>query len=355
MRVSVISGSPTPPAAPHWDWDYSSRFVGRWLSSFDLGKSDTGCKETPLATSTGVVEADCLRLCSDSASCAFYSFEKTTCNAYSACTPVHKHGTTTTTKFQDNHLHSKIVSVEAGKPEVLSIGGVNVTLFLPEEDAPSALYNPNRACPPLTLSSRSLAAAGIVWSDPCISGRWVGCYASDVSLPRSAEMINALAEDSSWHYWQVLGDNYYDQDGRLSKAVYDKLSLKAKSKIFYTVPGNHDLWVAGGADKSDDYDQFGHGFMQWYAQDTMGSVTGDNGFLDFSIGADDDIGNYDFNARNSGNNFLWYNKIGAVGYIGFNGASLEETEDAAFVNACRCVRASAHWVPHAHTHMDAPN
>jgi hypothetical protein len=101
-----------------------------------------------------------------------------------------------------------------------------------------------------------------------------------------------------------------------------------------TVPGNHDLWVAGGPDASDSYDQFGHGFMQWYGQDTVASTISENGFLDFSIDADDNMTSVNFNDRNSGSNFLWYNKVGSVGFMGFNGASLPDSESEYFSEAC---------------------
>ena len=78
---------------------------------------------------------------------------------------------------------------------------------------------------------------------------------SDFAYNHSVDMLNALSTDPSWDFFQILGDNFYDQDGRLTKHVFNGLSLEAKSKILMTVAGNHDLWVCGGPDCGDKYDQ----------------------------------------------------------------------------------------------------
>lgn len=132
----------------------------------------------------------------------------------------------------------------------------------------------------------------------------------------------------------LLGDNFYDRDGRLTTAFYDGISLEAKSKILMTVSGNHDLWVYGKPQYGEELDQYGHGFMQWYAQDTVASVESPNGFLDFSVPVDDRKDSKKFRDRNSGRNFVWYTKIGSVGFIGFNGAAPTDDESRYFAEAC---------------------
>jgi len=122
-------------------------------------------------------------------------------------------------------------------------------------------------------------------------------------------MINALAENRNMSFFQILGDNFYDQDGRLTRALFDSLSLDVKSKIFMTVAGNHDLWVCGGPScggsffvrsvcarfsftcrrdlsAGDEYDQSGYGLMQFYGQDPLASALSpqtESSFLSFSV------------------------------------------------------------------------
>ncbi|GMH61664.1 hypothetical protein TrRE_jg3997 [Triparma retinervis] len=120
-----------------------------------------------------------------------------------------------------------------------------------------------------------------------------------------------------------------------------------------TVPGNHDLWVAGGPDASDNYDQFGWGFMQWYGQDTVASTVSTNGFLDFSVDVNANTSSVDFYERNSGLNFLWYNKVGGVGFMGFNGASLPDSESEYFTEACAYFKGSSTQTIYVLGHWDS--
>ncbi|GMI07594.1 hypothetical protein TrLO_g8273 [Triparma laevis f. longispina] len=73
-----------------------------------------------------------------------------------------------------------------------------------------------------------------------------------------------------------------------------------------TVAGNHDLWVCGGPSCGDKFDQFGVGMMQYYAQDTVGSVTFvDNDFANFEIDPDSQDSGWDtFVENNKAENFL---------------------------------------------------
>ena len=92
--------------------------------------------------------------------------------------------------------------------------------------------------------------------------------------------------------------------------------------------------------------------MQWYAQDTVAStLSNDNDFLDFSINPDASSDGWDsFAEKNKAENFLWYNKIGSIGFIGFNGAGLPSNEDSHFQEACNYFKdnvshifALGHW------------
>ena len=84
-----------------------------------------------------------------------------------------------------------------------------------------------------------------------------------------------------------LGDNFYDQDGRLTKRLFDELSLDVKSTLLEVVAGNHDIWVCGGPGCGDKYDQAAYGMMQWYPQDPVVSAQRpDADFFDFSVDPD---------------------------------------------------------------------
>ena len=81
-----------------------------------------------------------------------------------------------------------------------------------------------------------------------------------------------VTENDKVDYFALLGDNFYDQDGRLTRAIWDQLSIQTKSVMLQTVPGNHDHWICGGPACGDEYDQSSHGLMQFYAQDPVASV-----------------------------------------------------------------------------------
>ena len=43
-------------------------------------------------------------------------------------------------------------------------------------------------------------------------------------------------------FFTILGDNFYDQDGRLNSVMFDKFSMDVKSKFLMTTIGNHDFF-----------------------------------------------------------------------------------------------------------------
>jgi hypothetical protein len=85
----------------------------------------------------------------------------------------------------------------------------------------------------------------MVWGDPCISSKFVGCSFGKYfdAYEKSVNMINALAEvEDGFDCFIMLGDNFYDSDGRVSVSFWKRLSLKAKSKVLIYILGNHDIW-----------------------------------------------------------------------------------------------------------------
>jgi hypothetical protein len=97
----------------------------------------------------------------------------------------------------------------------------------------------------------------VLWSDPCISSKWIQCpFREKYNVyNRSVEMLNTISSTDSIHggidYFGILGDNFYDQDGRLSHSIWKNFDMKTKSTILQTVAGNHELWVCGGGDCGD--------------------------------------------------------------------------------------------------------
>jgi hypothetical protein len=343
LRVSAITLDPVGPTGDI-AWDYSEPFMYRWKHDWDIGVSGR-CDSTPLATLTNVTEQACLRACSDDTpGCKMVSYNDPvhgtdgsalcrggvcptvngTCALYSECAAIvnddSENGTDTYTLNGRRYLHSKVIEVTPGKPQTVMVGSTPVTLRIPVENGRSV---------------------GLIWADPCISGKYIGChYEESWSMyNKTVTMFNSLATHSDWDYFVLLGDNYYDLDSRLTQSVYNSLSSDFKSKISYTVPGNHDIWMNGGYEGGISDDQFGIGFEQYYAMDTVASLDtsdGSNGFIDLSIDPDAGDGNWTlFTDKNVPENFVWYNKMGDVGYLGFNGASLPRDEMAVFERACR--------------------
>jgi hypothetical protein len=145
--------------------------------------------------------------------------------------------------------------------------------------------------------------------------------------------LNSALAGDNLDFWMLLGDNFYDQNGVLSDLMFSALSADVKRKFSAMVVGNHDCWIAGGPDKSDEYDQHGIGMMQYYALDTQSSLHDDVNFLDFSI--DPDKVQQWNKSLNKASNLFWYNMLGDVGFIGVAGAFPEEEVGPYLDQACQ--------------------
>lgn len=237
VRVSVVSqgaaaagidlGSLAPEA-------YNETFRYRWVGAFDLGTKGTSCGvDNVYNTSVGLgnsYDADCMLACTHDPRCHHYTwYDGTkTCELSGASCDYRPAPTAEATyaTVGNNVLASAVVAMLPGQNR-LKIGGHDVTIALPPQGA---------------------GVRGIVISDPCFSSRWVGCQWGSPwkTFNRTIAMLNALASAGDIDFFGVLGDNFYDQDGRLTKAVWDRLNLDFKSKFLLTMPGNHDIWVPGG-------------------------------------------------------------------------------------------------------------
>jgi hypothetical protein len=102
-----------------------------------------------------------------------------------------------------------------------------------------------------------------------------------------------------------------------------------------TVPGNHDFWVNSSPPLSVPWDQFGNGFMQFYAQDTMSASA--NPALPYDFTVDPDAKNPDLGHGRqiaAASNYFFYNKVGNVAFIGYSGAHTFSSMQSYFEEAC---------------------
>ena len=341
MRISVIGLRQNETLSGDLHFTYSQRFKYRWQSAFDLGQAKQSCTETPYQTFSGGDDATCLEVCTADSQCLFYTFYQgaflgngNKCHLYTACTfKSDEAAEATYSKIGDHVLHSAMVTVKPGHANTFTVNGQSFTVRLP---------------------AQGQGTKGIIWSDPCFSARWVECQWGERwdTFNRGAAMINLLAKDPALDFFQILGDNFYDQDGRLTRAMFDQFTLDVKSKILQTVAGNHDLWVCGLPSCGDAHDQAGYGLMQFYAQDPVASTLlpqTDADFLSFAVNPDTTRQWHGFN--NNHTNFLWYHLIGNLGFIGYTGAATFEETRPYFEQACsfmgrskpRAVMLLGHW------------
>lgn len=222
-------------------------------------------------------------------------------------------------KWPQFYLHTAMKSVRPGAKTTLNIG-TDVVVQLPVQGA---------------------GVAGILIADPCVVSsagkQYIGCSFGDrfQTLLRTPALINLFAGSDEIDFWSISGDNFYDRTGAITSDVFNRISLEAKSKVFASVPGNHDYWVLGSPEVGSAQDQCGNGFMQYYGQDVQASekVHEGSSAAPYDFGVHPEVDQVPLNSSvalgcklPSITNFLWYNQIGNVGMIGQSGAyTLKET------------------------------
>jgi len=223
-------------------------------------------------------------------------------------------------KWQGYHLSSSLVDLQEGPQTVLmahSRGPLHINVTLP----------PQRS-----------GVRGVIVGDPCISSRYLPglCHKQWDVLTTLPRLLNILAEQDKLDFVAILGDAFYDAQGELTAEFWQRLSPKAQKAFLIAVPGNHDLWiVAPWAPLPQD--QFGIGFMQWYAQDTAAAAGNTPYRLPASGEWENDVGGEPHDAGESippAENFFFYHVLGNVGFLGFSGAHAREEQDPLFREAC---------------------
>jgi hypothetical protein len=187
---------------------YNDTFRYRWRGAFDLGVARTSCGTTNVYNRSvhlgNGYDADCMLACTaDFPRCGHYTYFKDlkvcelaghTCSYQLA--PLAE-ATYKTAGL--NVLASAVATLQPGR-NVLRIAGQDVEVSLPRQGG---------------------GVRGVVVSDPCYSSRWVGCAhgLGWDAFNRTITLFNALAAAGDLDFFAILGDNFYDQDGRLTKAI----------------------------------------------------------------------------------------------------------------------------------------
>eukprot|EP01038_Epipyxis_sp_PR26KG_P010933 gene10933-14677_t len=217
-------------------------------------------------------------------------------------------------RWTSKYLSTGIVDVIPGETSKFDLFGKNIEINLPLQGA---------------------GVRGVILADPCFQSEWINCLYKDEfqMFNHTIELLNAMFVHDDMHYWQILGDNFYDQAGDASSAWFEALATTTKSKFFTSTPGNHDFWVNGSPTVWTEKDQQGNGFMQFYGQDTIAStLQNDNTPFDFTVDPDGDAKG----AHNlpPASNYFLYNQVGNVAFIGFSGAHSLSSMKSYFVEAC---------------------
>lgn len=201
-------------------------------------------------------------------------------------------------RWTDKYLHTGIYSVTPGQKTTVPLTSeISVDVYLPPENT---------------------GTRGIIAGDPCITSEFVVCELSPLipTFNYSTQLYDAIASHDDVHFFHILGDNFYDQDGLASASWFAALSPETKRKVFQSVPGNHDTWVHGSPSLRTPADQLGNGFMQYYGQDVVTAT--DAAPYDFS--KDPDKSTVLNPVLPAVGNFFFYNKIGNIGFLGNSGA-----------------------------------
>jgi len=211
-------------------------------------------------------------------------------------------------------LNTGIVSVTPGVKTTYTVNGQNIDILIPKKGD---------------------GTRGAILADPCFTSEWIVCaYAHRFdTFARTTELLNAMMAHEDLSYFQILGDNFYDQNGNPSASFFNALTLETKSKVFYTVPGNHDFWVNANPKLWVPKDQQGNGFMQFYGQDVKAGEVDIKMPYDFSVNPDGP--NKGGENLPPASNYMFYNQVGNTAFIGYSGAHSWASHESFFEEACQ--------------------
>jgi hypothetical protein len=221
-------------------------------------------------------------------------------------------------KWTQFYLATAVVDVVPGQHTSVKVGGQDIKVFVPIENEGSV---------------------GVIIADPCFQSEWVTCRYEEKwqMFTTLTSLLNAASSHPDLHYWQILGDNFYDQTGDATHTFFEALSIETKSKIMLSVPGNHDTYVAGTPKFYTSKDQLQHGFFQYYGQDTVASAAAPLIPFDFSVNPTLPTTNAE--SLPPASNLFTFNKVGNVVMIGFSGAHDYEAQKSYFEDACEYITA----------------
>ena len=128
-------------------------------------------------------------------------------------------------RWTDNVLNTGIATVTPGQKTSFKIGSESFDVFVP---------------------AKGEGVRGVLIADPCISSENIICiYKNRFQIyEHLTSLLNAINSHDDVHFWTILGDNFYDQKGDISKTWFSALSTATKTKVMATVPGNVSLhWI----------------------------------------------------------------------------------------------------------------
>lgn len=226
-------------------------------------------------------------------------------------------------RWTNNYINTGIVTVIPGQNTIIKIENEEYNIFIPKENDP---------------------IRGVIIADPCYSKEFVWCsYGDQMNIfNRTLQLLNLINSNNDFNFWMILGDNFYDQTGNITKTWFNSLSKESKSKVFGTVPGNHDFWIMSAPTVWTRKDQLGNGFMQYYAQDTQSSIINENNNINVPFDYTNDPDDFTDNKSRrekalhipKASNFFSYYNIGNVGFISYSGAHSYEEMESSFEEAC---------------------
>ena len=106
-------------------------------------------------------------------------------------TDIIKGSWTTVKKYGDSYMHTRLTTITPGIKNTFKVDDNEFDIKIPEEGK---------------------QAKCIIWGDPCISSKFVGCSFGKYfdAYGKSVKMLNSLAEaDDGYDCFIMLGDNFY--------------------------------------------------------------------------------------------------------------------------------------------------